>query len=111
MLTDSYSLANVLFRLLMRGDPLGRSVGFGQGMPDRKGRDGALRHQPVFVYDPDNNANRPVRGVHDNVINAWRLYPDFIKQAFIDAFTVCIKDPDRRKAENVLAQVVRAAEK
>lgn len=101
MLTDSYSLANVLFRLLMRGDPLAGALDSAKVCLTEKAEMELYGTHPVFVYDPDDNTNRPVRGVHDNVINAWRLYPDFIKQAFIDAFTVCIKDPDRRKAENV----------
>jgi len=42
---------------------------------------------PVYIFDPDNKTNRPVRGYHDNAIEYWNVYPDFLKQLFIRAFT------------------------
>ena len=98
--TDKYSLAVVLFKLLFRHDPLEgakvlKSVCLHEGA--------VLKHygkEPVFIYDPNNNSNRPVKGVHDNVINLWRVYPDYIRDAFIRSFTTGIKNPDNRIIEN-----------
>ena len=62
-----------------------------------------LRHygqNAVFVYDPNDTSNRPVRGVHDNVIKFWRLYPDYIRDAFTQSFTEGITDPNKRIIEN-----------
>ena len=98
--TDKYSLAVVLFKLLFRGDPMeGEKVIKDVCLTEAS----ELKHygaEAVFVYDPDNDTNRPVRGIHDNVIKFWRLYPDYIKYAFIDSFTKGLNDPSKRVIEN-----------
>jgi hypothetical protein len=48
---------------------------------------------PVFVFDPVNDSNRPVPGYHDNVLAYWPIYPQFIQKLFVKAFTDGIHDP------------------
>lgn len=103
--TDKYSLAVVLFKLLMRGDPMeGEKVIKDICLTEAS----ELKHygqNAVFVFDPNNATNRPVRGIHDNVIKFWRLYPDYIKDAFILSFTTGITDPNKRIIENEWQQL------
>ncbi len=98
--TDKYSLAVVLFKLLFRGDPMeGEKVVKDVCLTESA----ELKHygqNAVFVYDPDDSSNRPVRGIHDNVIKFWRIYPDYIKDAFIRSFTLGIREPAKRIIEN-----------
>lgn len=98
--TDKYSLAVVLFKLLFRGDPMeGEKVVKDVCLTETS----ELKHygqQAVFVYDPNDNSNRPVRGIHDNVIKFWRIYPAYVREAFIKSFTIGIKEPNRRIIEN-----------
>jgi DNA-binding helix-hairpin-helix protein with protein kinase domain len=98
--TDKYSLAVVLFKLLFRGDPMeGEKVVRDVCLTESS----ELKHygqNAVFVYDPDDASNRPVRGIHDNIIKFWRIYPDYIKDAFIRSFTTGISDPTKRIIEN-----------
>ena len=98
--TDKYSLAVVLFKLLFRGDPMeGEKVVKDVCLTEIS----ELKHygqNALFVYDPDDMSNRPVRGIHDNVIKFWRVYPDYIKEAFVRSFTVGISDPNKRIIEN-----------
>jgi serine/threonine protein kinase len=98
--TDKYSLAVVLFKLLFRGDPMeGEKVVKDICLTESS----ELRHygqNAVFVYDPEDNSNRPVRGIHDNVIKFWSIYPDYIRDAFITSFTVGIREPNKRMIEN-----------
>ena len=54
---------------------------------------------PVFVYDPDNKSNRPVPGYQDNVMIYWDLYPQSIKDLFIQSFTVGLTTPGKRVTE------------
>ena len=42
---------------------------------------------PVFVWDPNNDTNRPVRGVHVNEIKFWPIYPAFVRRTFEEAFS------------------------
>lgn len=97
--TDRYSLAVVLFRLLLRGDPLeGGKVLKSVCLTEEAER----RHygfEPLFVYDPDDDSNRPVRGVHNNIIKFWRIMPDYIREAFEFSFTVGLAEPSKRLIE------------
>lgn len=97
--TDRYSLAVVLFRLLLRGDPLeGNKVLKSVCLTEEAER----RHygfEPIFVYDPDDDSNRPVRGVHNNIIKFWRIMPDYIREAFEFSFTTGLSEPSKRLIE------------
>lgn len=97
--TDRYSLAVVLFRLLLRGDPLeGGRVLKSVCLTEEAER----RHygfEPIFVYDPDDDSNRPVRGVHNNIIKFWKIMPDYIREAFEFSFTVGLREPSKRIIE------------
>ena len=98
--TDKYSLAVVLFKLLFRGDPMeGQKVVKDICLTEAS----ELKHygqNAVFVYDPADASNRPVRGIHDNVIKFWRIYPEYIREAFTKSFTVGIREPNKRMIEN-----------
>ena len=98
--TDKYSLAVVLFKLLFRGDPMeGEKVVKDICLTEAL----ELKHygqQAVFIFDPDNRSNRPVRGIHDNVIKFWQIYPEYIREAFIHSFTVGLNNPNKRIIEN-----------
>lgn len=49
--------------------------------------------QPVFVFDPDDDSNRPVPGLHDNALALWPIYPKFLRDRFVQSFTVGVRDP------------------
>ena len=98
--TDKYSLGVVLFKLLFRGDPLeGERVVKSVCLTE----EAELLHygkEALFVYDPVDTSNRPVRGIHDNVIKLWNIYPEYIRDCFTKLFTEGIKNPNRRPIEN-----------
>lgn len=85
--SDRYSLSVILFELLFFSHPLeGERVLKCPCLTEEKellfyGK------EPIFVYDPNNNQNRPVSGVHNNAITYWNFYPQFIKDKFIKAFS------------------------
>ena len=56
---------------------------------------------PVFIFDPDDKSNRPVRGYQDNAIIYWDLYPKALKDLFTNAFTVGISLEQRLKGGKV----------
>ena len=43
--------------------------------------------EALFIYDAHDNSNRPVRGVHSNVMMRWNYLPDYMKDAFRNAFS------------------------
>jgi hypothetical protein len=56
--------------------------------------------KPVFIYDPADDSNRPVAGVHNNAIKLWPLFPEFFHEAFIHSFAKGMKDPQVRLPDN-----------
>ncbi len=100
IMSDRYMLSIALFKLLFRGDPLeGKKV----VMDVCLSNEDMLKHygeNAVFVYDPDDDSNRPVRGIHDNVMKFWNIYPEYVKDAFIRTFTEGLKNPEKRLSEN-----------
>lgn len=98
-LTDRYSLAVLLFRLLLRGDPLEGSRVLKSVCLTEEAERRHYGFEPMFVYDPDNDSNRPVRGVHNNIIKFWRIMPEYIREAFTYSFTVGLDQPEKRLIE------------
>jgi len=98
-LTDRYSLAVVLFRLLLRGDPLEGGRVLKSVCLTEEAEQKHYGFEPKFVYDPDDDSNRPVRGVHNNVIKFWKIMPEYIKEAFIQSFTAGLFQPEKRLIE------------
>jgi serine/threonine protein kinase len=84
--TDRFSLAVILFMLLFYNHPLEGKKTMCPCLTEELERK-FYGLEPVFVYDPQDNSNLPVRGVHMNVINFWPLYPNLIHRAFEEAFS------------------------
>ena len=97
-MTDRYSMAVLLFNLLMIGHPLKGKRENELPYVDQD-RDGAHRLccvDPVFVFDPDNDSNRPVAGIHTGVLNYWPVFPESLHALFITTFTKGLSDPEAR---------------
>lgn len=50
----------------------------------------------MFIFDPENDSNRPVPGEHDTVIQTWRAAPSALREMFVDAFTKGLHHPNDR---------------
>jgi eukaryotic-like serine/threonine-protein kinase len=101
-MTDRFSLAVVLYQILMIGHPLkGRrelELPFDPNDPDGSQRMCAL--DPIFVFDPSDTRNRPIPGVHDLMVRLWEIYPQSLRDLFTRAFTRGLRDPESRVMEN-----------
>lgn len=91
--TDLYSLAVLLFYVLMVGHPLlgRRELEFSPW--DDHAESVVLGREPVFVFHPDDHTNAPVPGVHQSMLDNWPVYPPRIRTLFEQAFTVGLVDP------------------
>lgn len=98
--TDCHSLAVVLFKLFFRHSPLQGAAYEKLPCMTEKREMELFGTNPVFVYDPDDESNRPVNGVHNNVIKLWPRFPQFFKDAFIHSFVEGMKNPQVRMVEN-----------
>jgi serine/threonine protein kinase len=98
--SDCHSLAVVLFKLFFRDNPL-QGAEFEKIPCITEEREMKLfGTNPVFIYDPDDASNRPVQGIHHNVIKLWPLFPQFFREAFVEAFARGMKNPQVRIIEN-----------
>lgn len=91
--TDLYSLAILLFYMLMISHPLDGKREASIRCMDLPARNKLYGTEPIFIFDPKDDSNRPVKGFHDNALVYWELYPKSLKNLFTKAFTLGIHDP------------------
>lgn len=95
--SDLHSLAVFLYYLLVHGHPLeGERVEASYNWDDPhhvSETELAVQHfgvRPLFVFDPEDDSNRPVPG--DPMWTWWGIYPKFMQQLFVNAFTTGLHD-------------------
>ncbi len=91
--TDLYSLAVLLFYMLMVHHPLEGRREVEIHCLDLPAMNKLYGTQPLFIWDPQDPSNRPVPGEQDNAIAYWDLYPRFLRDLFTKAFTDGLRDP------------------
>jgi len=84
--TDRYSLSVVLFMLLFVSHPLEGKATMPPCMTDELERK-FYGSDPVFMFDPTNKSNIPVTGIHKNAIARWAMFPQYVRDQFINAFS------------------------
>lgn len=97
--TDRFSLAVVLFLILCMNHPL---EGKRSLLPclTPAAAEKLYGSEALFICDTQDKSNAPVSNIHTNVINRWGYMPDYIKDAFLKAFSQqAIKEPGRRLKE------------
>lgn len=107
--SDRFSLSVVLFMLFCIDHPFeGREVCSKVCLTEEIERE-VFAH-PLFIYDPDDQRNQPVRGVHRNVMAFWPQLPEVLHQTFVNEFSKeTLEKPEKRFTElqwlNVLQDV------
>lgn len=108
--TDRFSLSVVLFLLFYANHPLEGARVLACPCMTEKYEKQFYGSEPIFIYDKVNGNNRPVRGVHNNVLRRWNAFPSILRETFTQEFSSeCLRDPNKRKLErqwqNVIQQV------
>lgn len=91
--TDLFSLAVLLFYMLMVHHPLEGRKETEIKCLDLPAMNKLYGTEPLFIFDPNDSSNAPVPGIHDNALAFWPLYPQFLRDLFIQSFTVGLHDP------------------
>jgi len=84
--TDLFSLSVLLFLLWTNNHPLEGEVSLVPGM-DMKIEKRIYGENPVFIFDPEDDSNRPVQGIHKGAIARWPLLPVYLQEEFVKAFS------------------------
>lgn len=98
--SDRFSLAILLFYMLMLHHPLDGAKELQIKCKDSPAMRQLYGEEPVFIFDPADLSNRPVHGEQENAWIFWDIYPEFIRRLFTQTFTEGIRDPNARVRES-----------
>ena len=63
--------------------------------------------EALFIYNPNDKSNLPVRGIHQNVIKRWPVFPKLLRDTFIDEFSQeKLKNPSQRMIEQNWEKII-----
>ena len=85
-MTDRFSMSVVLFFMLFRTHPL-EGVRSTPACMTPSNEKKVYGSSPVFVFDPQDSSNRPIRGVSDHAVLIWNRTPQYVKEAFERSFS------------------------
>ena len=106
--TDRYSLSVVLFLLFYANHPLEGARVLACPCMTEKYEKQFYGSEPIFIYDKEHDNNRPVRGVHNNVLRRWNAFPALLRDTFTQEFSAeCLNDPSKRKLERQWQSVIQ----
>jgi DNA-binding helix-hairpin-helix protein with protein kinase domain len=96
--SDQFSLAVLLFYLLVHHHPLEgrRTLG---GVWDAEAQLQALAREPLFVFDPQDQSNRPDPDLQPLPLVWWPLLPGYLRALFTRTFAPGLSDPGARVTE------------
>ena len=90
--TDLFSMAVLIFRMLFIEHPFnGRRYAEEECLDDDFRRK-IYGYDPIFIYDPNNNANRPDPDTQSNAEIFRKLYPKYLRDLFTTTFTKGLTD-------------------
>lgn len=98
--TDRFSLSVVLFMLFYGNHPFEGARVLACPCMTEKYEKQFYGSEAIFIYDDKNGDNRPVRGVHNNVLKRWPAFPALLRDTFKREFgEECLKNPQKRMLE------------
>ena len=94
--SDLFSLAVLIFRLLTRHDPFRGRRELKIRCLDEPARRRLYGEEPLFIFDPDDDDNRPDPEEHAAALITWPIYPAALQALFVQTFGAGLKQPQRR---------------
>ena len=85
--TDRFSLTIILFLLLYGNHPFEGERVLAQPCMRESDEKRFFGSDMIFIYHPTNSSNRPVHGVHTNVLRRWNVFPAVLRNQFIEEFS------------------------
>jgi serine/threonine protein kinase len=107
--TDLFSLSVLLFYMFMMHHPLEGKKELAIKCLDLPAMKKLYGTEPLFIFDPEDDANAPDPVHQKNALVFWAIYPKFLRDLFTRAFTEGIRDPlhGRVRESNWRASMVR----
>lgn len=98
--SDRFSLSVILFLLFYANHPFeGAKVAACPCLTEAYEKK-FYGSEAIFIYDPTNKSNLPVKGIHRNVIRRWPMFPAQLRETFIREFSrEKLRNPQERMIE------------
>ncbi|MCH8046144.1 MAG: protein kinase [Planctomycetes bacterium] len=97
--TDLYSLAVLLFYMLMVHHPLEGKRESSIKCFDLPAMNKIYGAEPLFIFDPNDDTNRPDPKYHRNALEYWPIYPQSLRNLFVRSFTEGLRDPQHGRVK------------
>lgn len=105
--SDRFSLSVILFMLFFANHPFEGARVLACPCMTESYEKKFYGDEAIFIYDPTNKDNLPVRGVHQNVIRRWPVFPKMLKDVFIEQFSrEKLKNPQSRLIESEWEKII-----
>jgi hypothetical protein len=91
--TDLWSLAVLLFWAFMKNHPLLGRREHELMLLTKEDELRLLGREALFIFDELDKSNWPVEDFNVAVLRYWPIYPEFLRQLFVRAFTLGIREP------------------
>jgi len=107
--TDLFSMAVMFFYVIFGWHPLDGQREAKARILDGKTEMSLYGTDPLFLFDPDDNSNGPVSGLHDPLIARWDALGEELRSLFLQSFGVGMSQPGSRVLENQWQSAFRNA--
>lgn len=105
--SDRYSLSVILFMLFFANHPFEGAKVVACPCMTEAFEKRFYGSEAVFIYDPNDKSNLPVRGIHQNVIRRWPVFPQLLRDTFIQEFSQeKLKNPTSRMIEQNWEKII-----
>ena len=106
--SDRFSLSVILFLLFYANHPLEGARVLACPCMTEQYEKKFYGSEAIFIYDKDNDSNRPVRGVHNNVLRRWMALPGILRNTFITEFSKDkLQNPGKRITEREWQKIIQ----
>lgn len=85
--SDRFSLSVILFMLFYANHPFEGAKVVACPCMTESFEKRFYGSEALFIYDPIDKSNLPVRGIHQNVIRRWPVFPQLLRDTFIEEFS------------------------
>lgn len=105
--SDRFSLSVILFMLFYANHPFEGAKVVACPCMTESYEKRFYGSEALFIYDPTDKTNLPVRGIHQNVIRRWPVFPKLLRDTFTEEFSQeRLKNPTSRMIEQNWEKII-----
>ncbi len=98
--TDLFSMAVLFFYVLIGWHPLDGRREAAIRVLDAAAEMSLYGTEPRFLFDPVDDSNGPLEGLHEPLVRRWQALPETTRRLFIRSFGEGARNPERRVLEH-----------